>query len=122
MTRFTLSLTLALLLTGCSTSLPSMHTEGPYAGRCVTINYLPLLDLGAYYAADLMDGWKCVGLADGELPRTGTKAEFNAEVEARRLAAQKAGTKWSLPPGPSSLPALPAPAPAPAAPTWATGD
>lgn len=116
--RLALAVALATL-TGCSVSLPSMQTEGPWAGRCFTINYIPFFDLGAYYAADLMDGWKCVGLADGELPRTGTKAEFNAEVEARRTAARQAGGKWQLPPGPSS-PLLPPPA-VTAEPPWATG-
>ena len=32
----------ALALAGCTTSLPSMHTEGPYAGRCYTTSYIPL--------------------------------------------------------------------------------
>ena len=80
----------ALTLTGCSTSLPSMQTEGRWAGRCFTINYIPILDMGAYLAADIMDGWKCYGIRDGELPRGGTKEEFLAEQRGKIADAQDA--------------------------------
>lgn len=107
-----LAVLVGLLLTGCTTSLPSMHTEGPWAGRCVTHNFIPGLDLGAFTAAGLMDGWKCWGLADGDLPRTGTKAEFDAELRANIKAARATGKPL----------VYPGRVPAPPAPTWATGE
>jgi hypothetical protein len=67
-----------------------MHTEGPMAGRCYTTTYIPLLDLGAYTIAEAMDGWKCAGLADGSMPRTGTKEDYVAAQRAEIKAIMEA--------------------------------
>jgi hypothetical protein len=95
----------ALLLAGCATSLPSMQTEAPWAGRCHTIHYIPLLDMRAYMTAEAMEGWKCAGLSDGSPPRTGTRDEFRAALKAKNEAALEAIRMKK----PLAAPALPRP-------------
>jgi uncharacterized protein YceK len=64
----------ALLLTGCTTvMLPSGSTDPQWAGKCYEVTHAYIIGWG-YWLADGIDGWRCKGLKQGELARTGDKS------------------------------------------------
>jgi hypothetical protein len=76
---FAIALASLLLTAGCTT----VHLPHPETGRCYTVTHAYVVGWG-YAMADAVDGWRCEGLQDGELARTGdrpSKAETPAGVD-----------------------------------------
>ena len=99
--RLVIAAAIGHLQTGCATVLlPSPQTEGPFAGRCYRKAFIPVLDYGVHWIAQGIDGWRCDGLAEGDLARP------------------EDGPRPTKTATPAAAPAAPAPAPEL---TWATG-
>jgi hypothetical protein len=104
-----LALIAVLLLAGCTTVLlPSASTDPQWAGKCYEVTHAYVIGWG-YALADAIDGWRCKGLKQGDLARTGDR-----------------GDSPSPPPKAATAPAAPSPtvesSSKPAEPTWATGE
>ena len=56
------------VIAGCAT----VHLPHPETGRCYTVTHAYVIGWG-YALADAIDGWRCEGVKDGELARTGDR-------------------------------------------------
>ena len=68
MIRLITALAAVLLATGCATA----HQPNAGTGRCYSVQHAYVIGW-FYWMADGIDGWRCEGIPDGGLAKTGDR-------------------------------------------------